>query len=84
MFLLRSLWRVRAHTYLALQVEGERVSAGMVKPVRHAVGLQGLEPLEVQETVVVRIARGVSLPAAAAAEAAAMEAAPQSMQCRQH
>lgn len=40
------------------------MTAGMVEPVRHTVRLQRLEPLEVQKTIVVRIARRVSLPAA--------------------
>lgn len=43
------------------------MSAGMVEPVRHTVRLERLEPLEVQKTIVVRIAGRVSLPAAVAA-----------------
>lgn len=56
--------------HLALQIEGERVPAGVVEPVGHSVRLEGLESLEVQEAVVVRIARRVSLPAVGALAAA--------------
>ena len=37
-----------------------------IEPVRHAVRLQSLEPLEVEQAVVVRIARGVALAAGVA------------------
>lgn len=68
----------RRPRYLTLQVEGERVPARVVQPVRHAVRLQGLEPLEVHEAVVVGIACRISLPApqvAVAVAAAATSAA---------
>lgn len=53
-------------SHLALQVECERVPTRAIEPVRHAVRLQSLEPLEVEQAVVVRIARGVTLAAGVA------------------